>query len=216
MIILLLFNLFITQTTTVSVSKPSLDTYDDLQKLHSDTLRCPCTSINILYQTFISLFPVFHQVCSSDFVTDQWLQILGNSYAFEINIDWRNRAFSQFQLLSNLCQFAEQTVNEAIRRFLVGSFVTLDVLPKIDFDKQINATLDEFVRSTTAYFALFVETTGLLMQIDQPFMGSIYNPSRQSDLNSPITPLTNEANALEIAQVNYMSIVRFLLFLLSQ
>ena len=216
MIILVFFNSFITQTTIISVSNPSLETYSDLHKLHSDTLRCPCTSINILYRTFISLSPVFHQVCSSDFVTNQWLEILGNSYAFEISLDWRSRAYSQFQLLSNLCQFANQTVNEAIRRFLVGSFVTLNALPKMDFDKQINTTLDEFFRSTTDYFALFVETTGLLMQIDRPFMGSIYSSERSLDPYLSITPLTNEVNASDIVQVNSMRNVRFLLLLTLQ
>ena len=87
-------------------------------------------------------------------------------------IDWRNRAFSQFQLLSNLCQLSNKTTNDAVQRFLLQSFVASSVLPKTDFDTQLNVTLNQFYQSTTTYFDLLVETVHLLMQVDQPYMES--------------------------------------------
>src|SRR5215467_3052189 len=75
-IILLLFNSLSTQTSTVTVSSPSLTTYNHLQALHLNTLRCPCSNMTIPYHTFTSLSPIFHPVCSSDFVSDPWLKML--------------------------------------------------------------------------------------------------------------------------------------------
>lgn len=191
--------------SVIDVSNPSLETYESLQVSYLDTLRCPCTSTNILYQSFISLSPVFHQVCSSDFVTNEWLSVLRDSYDDDMSLDWRSRAFSQFQLLTNLCQFANQTIKEAVRRFLAGSFVTASALSRTDFDKHINTTLDEFFQSITTYFTLFVQTTSLLLQIDQPFMGSIYTTVLSEDPNLPITPVTSGPNSLQIIRVCRLS-----------
>lgn len=139
-------------------------------------------------------------MCSSDFITQQWLSVLSDSTGVAMISDWHNTIFSQFQLLSKLCQFADQIVNDTIRRFLVGSFVTSNALTKIEFDRQINTILDEFFQSTILYFGLFVQTTRLLRQIDQPSMGSIYGSYPQSDPSLFLTHI-REQNSLSITQV---------------
>jgi hypothetical protein len=109
-----------------------------------------------------------------------------------MTFDWRSRAFSYFQLLSNLCQFANQTVEEAIRRLLTEPFVTSTTMSERDFGLQINATLAEFIRSTEISFNLFIETTRLLIQVDQPFFGAIYHSLDQVDPNLFLTPLETD------------------------
>ena len=185
---------FRTQISIINIANPSSSTYEELQRLYFDTLRCPCTRTNILYQAFVSSSPVFHQVCSSDFVTDRWLEILSKSYTIEDISDWRNRAFPQFQLLTNLCRFATQTVNDNIHRFLTRSLITSNAITQSDFENQMNATLEEFIRSTTVYFDLFVETARLLIQVDQPFMGGKYAYKYLIDPNLFLSVLTEEVN----------------------
>ncbi|CAF2603966.1 unnamed protein product [Rotaria sp. Silwood2] len=87
-------------------------------------------------------------------------------------MDWRNLASSQFELLLNLCQWAHKTINDAVHRFVLQSFITSDVLTEIDFNSQLNATLNQFFQSTIAYFDLLVNTFNLCIQVDQPYMGS--------------------------------------------
>lgn len=201
MIILIVFNLFSTEMTIIHVSNPSLSIYEDLQHWFSATLRCPCTRTSIVYRNFISLAPIFHQVCSSDFVTDQWLEILRKGYAAEMDIDWRNKAWSQFQLLSNLCKFANQTVDDALRRLLTASFVTSNALTKVEFETQMNVVVTDFFRSTTNYFDLFVETASLLIQIDQPFMGLIHQSGALSDPELRLTAFVNQTDHMISVQV---------------
>lgn len=136
------------------------------------------------YHTFISLSPIFHRVCSSDFVTDHWISILKESTTEKISIDWRNRAFSQFQLLSDLCQLANRTVNDAVRSFLMQSFIVSSVPTEDDFNIQLNATLHQFFQSTLVHFGLLVDTVRLFIQVDQPLMGTIDSDRDKFDASS--------------------------------
>ena len=203
MIAYLFYTAFSTQMMNFVVPNPSLITFEQLQSVYSATLRCPCTNADILYREFISLTPIFHQVCSSGFVTDEWLEILRNSYvSFGIESDWRNQAFSQFELLSHLCQYADQTVNDALHRFLLGSFVTSNVLTATNFNTQINVIVEEFLQSLK-YFDFFVETTRLLTQIDQPFMGRTYPEYFQTDVNLFSAVSTIQMDDVEAFQVSF-------------
>ncbi|CAF0893736.1 unnamed protein product [Rotaria sordida] len=117
--------------------------------LTENTLRCPCSTTIIPYETFISLSPILHQVYSSDFVTDRWLSIVKN-VADWTSEDWRNRAYSQFSSLSNFCQ-------------LVNNI------------KQMNEELDHFLKSTINAFGSLIDIGHLITQVDQPYMGSRTN-----------------------------------------
>ena len=168
--VLLLFNSFDTQTVTISISNPSLETYIDLQQSYSHTLRCPCSTMTISYHKFMKFSPVLHQVCSSDFTTQKWLTILEQTIPLYIEIDWRNRAYGQFSLLSKLCQLANETVRNAIDHFLLQSFVVSNMLTETDFDLQLGQNFEHLYQSTTIYFSHLINATDLHIQIDQPYM----------------------------------------------
>ncbi|UJR34643.1 hypothetical protein I4U23_027420 [Adineta vaga] len=172
-IILVLFNLLNTRIMTITVSNPSFDIYNDLQNSYSTTLKCPCKTMTIPYRKFMNLSPTIHEICSSDFVGDRWVKILKESLSGAQILDWRNQAFGQFQLLLNLCKLVNQTIKDAIERFLLQSFVTLNVLNKTDFEIQLNSTIDQVFRSMVNYFDLLVNTIDLIMQVDQPFTDGV-------------------------------------------
>ncbi|CAF0935223.1 unnamed protein product [Adineta steineri] len=171
-LVLLLFTSLNTQTATITVQNPSLTTYNDLQVLYLNTLRCPCSTMIIPHRTIISLSPILHQICASDFLDDRWILILEESQIAGISIDWRNRAHSQFRLLSELCELANKTIDDHVHRFLSQPFIASAALTEFEFETQLNATLDQFYQSTTDYFGLLVETVRLVNQVDQPFTGS--------------------------------------------
>ncbi|CAF1319758.1 unnamed protein product [Adineta ricciae] len=214
-LILVLFNSLSTQIITLTKQNPSLNDYNHLKKFYSDTLECPCSIMTISYQKLISFSPVLHQICTSDFLTYRWMSILNQSSLNEVSIDWRSEAFSQAQLLSNLCQLANETIQDAIHRFLLQYFVTLNVLSENDFTLQMNSTVNELLQSTIRYFNLLVETVRLLMQVDQPLMG-IHQQDSKDNLNSIsdiVTVLTDDEQFLQLiiglsrtVNTNYTSI----------
>ncbi len=154
-----------------TVSNPSLITYNNLQRLYSDILRCPCSNMTIVYRELISLSPRFHQVCSSELVREKWISILKQIVTPFAFLDWRNKAYHEFQLLSDLCRLANTTIDDAINRFLLKSFIASSVLTEIDFKIQLESIVNQFINSTIIYFGHLIDLVDLIMQVDQPYMG---------------------------------------------
>lgn len=53
------------RSVSITVQEPSLETYERLQVTYPDTLSCPCQNIAILYKSFYSRIPKYHQVLTS-------------------------------------------------------------------------------------------------------------------------------------------------------
>ena len=168
--VLLLFNSLDTQTVTISIPNPSFDTYIDLQQSYSHTLRCPCSTMAISYHKFMKFSPILHEVCSSDFTTEEWLTILQQSIPLFALMDWRSLAYQQFNLLSKLCELANETVNNAINKFLLQSFVVSNMPTETDFNLQLDQNLNQLYQSTTVYFSHLIDVIDLHIQVDQPYM----------------------------------------------
>ncbi|UJR29678.1 hypothetical protein I4U23_017226 [Adineta vaga] len=202
LLVLLLFTSLSTQTTSITISNPSLIVYKDLQMLYSNTLNCPCSTMAIPYRTFIKLSPIFHQVCSSDIISESLIAIMTSISTQVISIDWLNQAGSQFQLLSDLCQMANKTIDNAINNFIIQFFVTSNVLNENEFDTQLNVTLNQFIQSTNIYFSLVVNTIRLLMQVDQPYMG-VKGSVQMIDTNLIIDTIINETNGQQPIKLKF-------------
>ncbi len=84
----------------------------------SNSSECPCELISVPYENFISILPIYDQICSSDFVSQQWIDYLfyeNTSYYFQL--DFRHSALAQFQILRTLCQQAQQVVDNSLTQF---------------------------------------------------------------------------------------------------
>ena len=169
------------QSTIIKVSNPSLKTYNDLHKLYSETLKCPCSSVTIGYERFVSLSPRLHEICSSAFVDEVWISILMSITYQMIPFDWLNHGGSQFQLLSELCQLANETINDAVHRFVEQSLISSTIVNQIDLKEQMNTSLEQLFSSTIVYFAQLIDIVHLHFQVDQPFVQSGHG------LENPVT-----------------------------
>ena len=65
-VILTLYTIIQPRTITKTFHQPSFDTYTRLWSHHEDTLQCSCSSISSMYQQFITIQPVFHQVSTQE------------------------------------------------------------------------------------------------------------------------------------------------------
>ena len=184
-----------------SISNPSLNTYTDLQRSYPDELRCPCSTIAIPHHRFMSLYPTLHQICSSDFVTDRWISALKHLTIYNADLDWRNKAYQQYNILSRLCQLSNETVTNAIDEFLSQSFIISNLLTETDFNIQINKTLLQFYQLTIVYFRHFTEAVDLHIQVDQPLMVPSSNYYFLIDFFSMRIIITNTTNNQEIIEV---------------
>ena len=169
-IILVLTNLLNTEIVMTKSSNPPLETYTNLQISHSDTLTCPCSTTTIPYHKFMTLSPISHQICSSDFISNEWISMALKNFIPYHNLDWRNRVYQQFSLLSKLCQLANETITRNKKEFLSQSFIVSSMISENDFNTQLNETLNQFFQSTIVQFYQFIQVVDLSIQVDQPFM----------------------------------------------
>jgi hypothetical protein len=140
-------------------------------------------------------------VCSSDFIDDRWLLVLADASDY-LGIDWRNTVFSIFHLLSEICQRANNTIEDAVNQFLSQSFIASSVISEFDFNTQLNANLNQFFQSTIISFTLFVNTVSLLMQVDQPYLGATALYGRLTrDKNMLVNIVTDEITQEQLFQV---------------
>src|ERR1700722_11405140 len=70
------FSAYTLQLETVQIMKPSLSTYQDLERDFSNSLQCSCSHISMKYESFLIIKSRFHQLCSSEFVSDRWIKYL--------------------------------------------------------------------------------------------------------------------------------------------
>ena len=152
--------------TKVSVSDPSLSVYKRLHDLYANTLKCPCSNITVPYSTFTSVSVTLHPVCSSDFISDSWLSM--TKLLIQDDRIWLGLSARHFRLLSNLCGTVRSTIDDAVRRLTIRSFVTLNVPSENSFNTELNATLDQFIQTLVINFNLLVNASRLWRQIDQP------------------------------------------------
>ncbi|CAF1669857.1 unnamed protein product [Adineta ricciae] len=134
---------------------PSESTFESLQRKYSSKLSCPCSQPAVSFSEFLSIEPnAYHQICSSDFVSFRFLDILwGNkaSHSYFSPVDDKVLS-TQFRLLAALCSLAKSTVEERIRTLSNRELVTVEPLSRHSFDDQIHSIVSSFRRETPRDF----------------------------------------------------------------
>ena len=96
MYVLFYANIMNFQARTIVVNNIDSNKFEKLYSEHGDTLSCPCSTIAISYEQFVSNTIQFHPVCSSFFVSKTWIDALYifNRTAYDVG-DFRKTASSQ-------------------------------------------------------------------------------------------------------------------------
>ncbi|CAF4102018.1 unnamed protein product [Adineta steineri] len=154
--ILLLYTSLINITQTVNVKAPSVIKYEQLYNSYSQTLTCDCTEISINYQKFIGIQYTLHQVCYSDFVTQNWTNYLATSSGNNIlgYTDFRLTSTFTFQALTTLCALVDQTISNSLIQFYSSQYVSAFVTPSNVFQLQTDAFISQFKSATRNEFLL--------------------------------------------------------------
>ncbi|CAF1057532.1 unnamed protein product [Adineta ricciae] len=191
-----LFTSLNTEVMMMIEKHPTITMYYFLQSSFADSFQCPCSKKAISYGSFLSLSPRFHQICSSGFIHDSWINVLdGYATDFPLN-DWRYRLHLQFQFLSDFCYLSNKTIGDAIGRYLSQLFLVSFAMNETELNKQINISLNQFYRSTVYSFAVMTDVLQLRLQMDQLYI----EPAREdigtsSDVNLMIDVLTEDIDA---------------------
>jgi hypothetical protein len=145
--------LFLTPQIHVEVEKdPSPAQFSRLHSLYPSSLQCNCSNISVPYHVFLTIEPHYHQICSSDLVSDRWINCLGLYYfvshdrlmGSDDEIDNRRYGSSQFVLLKILCDQAKQTIMNSLQQFLNQTLVTTHVISENLFEFQAITLIEDW------------------------------------------------------------------------
>ncbi|CAF1529656.1 unnamed protein product [Adineta ricciae] len=143
----------VTHLITVIISKPTIEQYEELIRQYPDTLQCPCEQISISYKEFLHISSVYHQICSSDFVSQRWMDyLLYENISYYYQRDFRRSASGQFQLLRTFCEQAQDTIDYSLIQFYSNQFLTKELITMETFDIQVNSLVNLFRRTTSTSF----------------------------------------------------------------
>lgn len=162
-VILITYTFVVEQTTIITIQRPTLKQYEQLHT-RQEELHCPCTRISIPYSDFTQINPTYHQICSSDFTTTQWIGYLfgdtdySNPYLFAApfsdssadalsiydQLDFRTLSIPQFYFLAQLCQFSEEIIQTAIVDFGKRTFIHSQLISLSTLTFEFRKIFDEF------------------------------------------------------------------------
>lgn len=152
LIVLAIYRAALSATFTGDINNPSVITFERLLNQYADMLICPCNQVSMPYSQFVTVEFTFHPVCSSDFITQAWLNgIFSTPNAFP-SFDFRTTAFAQFQLLASLCQLANHTLINARSSFFTNKFISINLISSDVFINRIKVSTQLFESHTRSTF----------------------------------------------------------------
>ncbi|CAF4141284.1 unnamed protein product [Adineta steineri] len=167
-----LYSSYTTQLITVEINKPTYSTYQTLSLNYSQSLQCFCSDISLPYKSFLTIKPRFHDLCSSQFVSQDWINYLygGGNLVYRYSFtDFRASAVGQFQLLTSLCEISQETINDSLVQLLTSDYNDRQLLSEQRLDQLIQTQINQFQlvtpNSLLNNFNLIRETIGANMII---------------------------------------------------
>jgi hypothetical protein len=64
------------QTATITIPNITPPLFKQLHRKYGSTLSCPCSEFAVPYSSFVEYTVQFHPVCTSLFVTPEWIEAL--------------------------------------------------------------------------------------------------------------------------------------------
>ncbi|CAF4107818.1 unnamed protein product [Adineta steineri] len=184
--ILLLYTSLINITETVNVKASSIQEYEQLYNSYSQTLTCECTQISINYEKFIQIQYTLHQICDSDFVTQQWFDYLSTSYENNVpnNRDFRVTSAFTFQAMRAFCTLVNKTISNRLIEFYSTQYVSASVTSSNIFELETKAFISQFISSTRNEFLLSLSMIQDTTQSNTLLSGELNNFMLWVDYNA--------------------------------
>jgi hypothetical protein len=132
----------IKQTTIITVKYPTKEQFEALPK----DAQCRCSRISPSYGKFTSVQVTFHQLCSSDFVSDRWFKAInsGSNSTYFYKRDFRTYGSAQFQALAGFCRLSKASIEQSIALFYLNTLLSPQVLSETVLRSQTQSSIVSF------------------------------------------------------------------------
>lgn len=174
-LVLFIYTAQVTITQTIEVKNPSYEYFQFLSTRYLPTLRCACSNAAIQQNTFITIVPQFHQLCSSIFVMSEWINHVISATTPYVSDDFSYTGGLFFQALAVFCRLANETIMDALETFGSTSFITVEALAKDSFHQQVYEMFSTFHSITELAFYQSFNTIALSYGINMLLPGLFGN-----------------------------------------
>ena len=159
MSILIGYTSLVTITKTASIDAPSLTSYRNLYSRYSQTLTCPCKRVSITYEQFLQVSYTLHDVCSSIFVDDSWIEYLARHRKNAISTldGFQSLGIYIFQALKTFCQACNKSISDSLMRFVANKYVSPNAVAEQLMQSQSKSLMEQFISSTLNDFLLSLQ-----------------------------------------------------------
>lgn len=162
-VILALYSSLKTDVYSQNIHKPTKSEYNHLRALYSSSLLCACSTLPVSHAKFLTIKPVYHQICSSKFISSKWTEILSIFESISVTgYKYRINTGTHFVILATFCHHARKTLNYSLEVFSQTHFVSSQVIDQRIFDYQINSLIENWkcntLNSSQRAIQLFRET----------------------------------------------------------
>ncbi|CAF1552686.1 unnamed protein product, partial [Adineta ricciae] len=144
-VILALYTVVRPQPLKKTFLSPSLHIYNSLIQEHGNELQCPCSRISSQYTNHVTIKSIFHQVCSSHFVSSEWRTDLTKGLVSNLSIydqrDYRRFLSAHLQFLTQLCELSNQSVEYSVQQSLSSLLITNQLLSETLFVSRIESMI---------------------------------------------------------------------------
>lgn len=162
-------------TSVITVSLPTYQQFNDLCLLHAESLSCPCSKISSNYRAYIHLTYSLHHVCKSIYVTERWRQFISPTTEPIAFVDFRTMGSLMFQGIQSLCELVTSIINSSTAQFLSNIYISTTATPKHAFESYMNASIEQFIASTTKTFIWSLELIRSTTQFNPLLSGLMTN-----------------------------------------
>ena len=156
--ILTLYNSLLKVTKSGTIKHPRYENYLQLSLKYPTTLTCPCSNITINYDKIMNVNYTFHQLCTSDFISEKWIKFVSGNVTIMYTNDFRGTASYLFRGLLMFCQSLNTSISGSLDRFYSSQYISGSLISYELFQTQMDSRILQFISSTTEAFLLSLET----------------------------------------------------------
>jgi len=155
----------------VVIKSPAIDQYSALYNIYLDSLSCPCSQISINYQDILTVNFDIHQICTSIYVTPEWIAYMSalTNITFLYNEDFRSTASYVFQGLRAFCKSSNETTVYGLRNLLTSRYISSYLVSRNTFELQMQSIFDYSLSRMTSQFLSNLQTVRDIFQANNIF-----------------------------------------------
>jgi hypothetical protein len=139
------------RTTIITKYSPSQHEFTQLSIRYPGATRCPCSRVSIAFSEFIRLDVTYHEVCSSDFISQGWIDATFNENVTRISPIHVRKTLSAFwQSIRSLCTLVKTAVSHGFDDFRARSFISQEAQTREYLQTQARLNLNFSLETSLA------------------------------------------------------------------